>query len=290
MNTTIRSALQWASTRFLQLADASPRLDAEVLLCHVLQCRRSFLLTWPDRPLTAEQHSVFDALVTRRAAGEPVAYIIGIREFWSLDIEVTPATLIPRPETELLVELALTRMQRETGCAADLGTGSGAVALALATERPRWRIQATDRDEAALAVARANAQRLHLDNLAFAQGDWCEALKDSQFDIIVSNPPYIAENDPHLLRGDVRFEPSSALASQNHGMADIRCLARCSRKHLLPGAWLLFEHGPDQGAASRALLTELGYQDVVTQRDLGARERVTAGRWTGARGIAHNLI
>lgn len=275
----IRAALDQASERFAALTDAVPRLDAEVLLSHVLQRDRSYLLTWPDSPLTPGQQAAFDALVARRAAGEPIAHLTGQREFWSLPLQVTADTLIPRPETELLVERALVRMPAETtGHAADLGTGSGAVVLALAHERPRWRFLASDRSEAVLAVAGANAAQLQLGNIEFRHGDWCDALDQRRFQVIVSNPPYVAEHDPHLERGDVRFEPRSALVAGIDGLDDIRRLAQCSREHLQPGGWLLFEHGPDQGPASRRLLTELGYQAIATHRDFADRERVTEGR------------
>ena len=277
---TIRTALHQASERFAALAYANPQLDAQVLLCHVLQCGRSFLLTWPERTLTEQQYLDFERLIRRRAAGEPIAYLTGEREFWSLPIKVTADTLIPRPETELLVALALTHMPSTTpGAVADMGTGSGAVALALASERPGWQVLATDSAAAALAVARENAERLQLRNLSFQDGDWCTGLGGAQFDLIVSNPPYVAAQDPHLTIGDVRFEPPSALLAGADGMAAIRQLARCSRAHLKPGGWLLFEHGPVQGAESRAMLAELGYRDIATHRDLGERERVTEGCW-----------
>lgn len=275
----IRTALQQAAERFTALPEATPRLDAEVLLSHVLGRDRSYLLTWPERTLTSQQQAAFERLAARRAAGEPVAHLTGEREFWSLPFKVTADTLIPRPETERLVELALAHMlPAAAGHAADLGTGSGAIALVLARERPGWSVLASDRSEAALAVACDNGQRLQVRNVEFRIGHWCEALGDRRFDVMVSNPPYVAAGDPHLTRGDVRFEPSAALVAGADGMDDIRCLARCSLNHLKPGGWLLFEHGPEQGPASRRLLIELGYQAVATHRDFAGRERVSEGR------------
>lgn len=281
MSMTIRAALCRAVDRFASLPDSNPQLDAEVLLCHVLDCTRSYLLTWPERPLNETQLDAFEQLVARRASSEPVAHLTGSREFWSLPLTVTADTLIPRPETELLVEQALDRMPAHSGGAvADLGTGSGAIALALANERPSWRVVATDRSSAALAVARKNAVQLGLAQVRFAHGDWCQALGDMRFDLIVSNPPYVASADPHLSIGDVRFEPRGALAGGADGLDEIRQLARCGRVHLRTGGWLLFEHGPDQGAESRAILSGLGFQAIVTYHDLEGRERVSGGRWS----------
>lgn len=280
---TIRTALRQAAQRFAALPQANPELEAEVLLAHVLDCARSTLHAWPERTLNARRQTDYEQLVTRREAGEPVAYLTGEREFWSLDLRVTPHTLIPRPETELLVERALQHMAADhPGQAADLGTGSGAVALALATERPRWRITATDRSPDALTVARENAERLRCTNVHFAQGDWCQALANTRFDLVVSNPPYVAEADPHLQQGDVRFEPRSALAAGADGLDAIRALVRCSTAHLRPCGWLLFEHGPEQGPACRALLGEAGFETVLSHRDLAGRERITEGRWPDA--------
>lgn len=286
MNSTIRDAVRRAAERFGSLAHANPQLDAEVLLCHVLHCDRSYLMTWPERTLDAQQSEKFARLVARRAVGEPVAHLTGVREFWSLALQVSRDTLIPRPETELLVEQALQHMPADTGgSVADLGTGSGAIALALASERPQWRVLASDRSAAALALARDNAAQLGMSQVRFALGDWCEALGDEQFDLIVSNPPYVPTHDPHLQIGDVRFEPLGALVAGADGLDAIRNLARCARRHLRVDGWLLFEHGPEQGAACRGLLAELGYQDVVSYRDLGERERVSGGRWPDVREV-----
>jgi len=275
---TIKTALQQATTRLA--AHESAALDAEVLLAHVLGRDRSHLRAWPEKELSAAQADQFEALVARRAAGEPVAHLTGLREFWSLALKVTKDTLIPRPETELLVELALERLPKgEALSVADLGTGSGAVALAIASERPACRLTATDRSAAALAVVRENAANLGLHNAGFAEGDWCAALGEARFHLVVSNPPYVRTGDPHLTRGDVRFEPVTALAAGADGLDDVRAIVTCAAHHLEPGGWLLLEHGWDQGEAVRALLQAAGYADVLTHRDAGGRDRVSLGRW-----------
>jgi release factor glutamine methyltransferase len=215
-----------------------------------------------------------------------VAYLIGSRGFWTLDLTVTPAVLIPRPETELLIELALERgriiSDRQPGkpvTVADLGTGSGAIALALASEHRQWQVYATDRSAQALVVARANAARLQLEQVHFAQGDWCAALPAGMcFDMIVSNPPYIADDDPHLGQGDLRFEPRSALVADVRGLADLEAICQQSRSWLCEGGCLLLEHGHEQGHQVRALLTSRGFDDVHSRRDLAGHERVTLGR------------
>ncbi|MDE2156520.1 MAG: peptide chain release factor N(5)-glutamine methyltransferase [Xanthomonadaceae bacterium] len=268
----VRAALAAAAQRLGQ------RLDAELLLLHVLGKPRSWLFAHAGDTLEMDVQTAFSALVGRREGGEPVAYITGRQGFWSLELEVTPATLIPRPETELLVELALARLPRDAACAvADLGTGSGAVALAIASERPLAQVVATDASTAALAVARRNAQRLGIGNVAFAHGDWLAPLAGRRFALIVSNPPYIEAADPHLAQGDLRFEPAAALASGADGLDAIRRIVRAARTHLDPGGGLLFEHGWNQGAAARALLAEAGYAAVFTAQDLERRERVSGG-------------
>lgn len=268
------------------LADATQRLgariDAELLLLHVLGKPRSWLIAHADDVLDPPLVEAYEGLLARRQVGEPVAYIVGRRGFWSLDLEVTPATLIPRPETELLVELALERLPRgDEARVADLGTGSGAIALALAHERPHVRVIATDASAAALAVASRNAVRLGIGNVTFMQGDWLAPLGDQRFDLIVSNPPYIEANDPHLAQGDLRFEPIGALASGRDGLDDIRRIVEDARAHLVPQGWLLFEHGWDQGPAVQLLLRDAGYADVFTAQDLERRDRVSGGRWRG---------
>lgn len=253
--------------------------DASLLLRHVLGVSEAWLVTHADDPVDATQAATFGALVERRAQGEPVAYLTGTRGFHALDLHVTPDVLIPRPETELLVDLALQHIPIDSPYAiADLGTGSGAVALAIAYARPRARVLATDVSRAALDVARDNAARLALRNAEFVHGDWCAVLGDARFDLIVSNPPYVAEGDPHLREGDLRFEPALALASGPDGLDAIRAITRDSRGHLLERGWLLLEHGFDQGPAVRGLLLATGFAGVFTTRDLERRERVSGGR------------
>ena len=266
------------------LAAATARLgeraDAEALLLHVLGQSRGWLFAHAGDPLDADVQTAIHALVERRAAGEPVAYLTGRRGFWTLDLEVTPDTLIPRPETELLVELALARLPPDRPLrVADLGTGSGAIALALASARPQARVTATDQSAAALAVARGNARRHGIDNVSFAQGDWLAPLAGQRFELIVANPPYIEAADPHLAQGDLRFEPPAALASGRDGLDAIRRIVADAPAHLVPGGWLLLEHGWNQGDAVRALLREAGFADATTERDLEGRDRVTLGRW-----------
>ncbi|GFZ94330.1 peptide chain release factor N(5)-glutamine methyltransferase [Dyella caseinilytica] len=257
------------------------RVDAEVLLAYALSKSRSWLIAHADDLLSAEHASAYTVLVEQREAGEPVAYITGRRGFWSLDLEVTPDTLIPRPETELLVEEALERIPiSKTVNVADLGTGTGAIALAIARDRPLAQVIATDASADALAVARRNASRHDILNVSFVQGDWFAPLGDQRFDVIVSNPPYIENHDPHLNQGDLRFEPMSALASGEDGLDDIRRIIRDAGRHLLPEGWLLFEHGWNQGEAVRMLLCNASFAKVSTMRDLEQRERMTMGCWS----------
>lgn len=255
------------------------RADAEYLLAHALQTTRAWLYTHATDAVDEQVAQRYRRLLARRQAGEPVAYLTGWRGFWTLELQVTPATLVPRPETELLVELALARLPPETaGRVADLGTGSGAIALAIAKERPRCRVVATDASPQALDVARGNAVRNRIANIAFRLGDWYAPLAGEAFDLIASNPPYIAEGDPHLQRGDLRFEPTAALVSGADGLEAIRTIVDGAAAHLHPGGWLLLEHGLDQGAAVRGVLQAAGFHEVVTERDLEARERVSLGR------------
>ena len=259
--------------------DSESAREVELLLGHALGRDRAWLYAHADDALAAADAVRFYALLRRRAEGEPIAYLTGHREFWSLDLAVTPDVLIPRAETELLVELALARIPQNAAVEiADLGTGSGAIALALARERPRARVLATDASAAALGVARGNAQRLGIANVDFAQGDWCAALGGRRFDLIVANPPYVADADLHLVRGDLRFEPPCALASGKDGLDAIGVISRAAAAHLKPGAWLLFEHGFEQGPAARTQLTAGGFDEVFTTSDLEGRERVSGGR------------
>lgn len=263
-----------------QLSESdTPRLDAELLLCHLLDKNRAWLHAWPERILTADEQAAFATLVTRRAAGAPVAYLTGRCGFWSLELKVTPATLIPRPDTETLVEWALERIPPDAAWhIADLGTGSGAIALALGRERPQCRITATDASTEALAVAEENAALNQVGNVAFRAGAWFAPLAGERHHLIVSNPPYIAAADPHLGRGDLRYEPLTALAAGHDGLDDIRLLVSGAPHHLEAGGWLLLEHGYDQGAAVRALLLQHGYSEVQTRRDAAGHERISGGR------------
>jgi len=262
-----------------RIGGSEARGEAELLLAHALERTRAWLFAWPEHVPTDVQRERFERLVEARAGGMPVAYLLGRRAFWSLDLAVTPAVLIPRPETELLVELALERVPEKVACGiADLGTGSGALALALAHERPLARVRATDLSTHALDVARSNARRLGLANIEFAHGDWCDALGDARFDLIVSNPPYIAADDPHLSRGDPRHEPTSALASGADGLDAIRTIVATAPSHLLPGGWLLIEHGWEQATQVRDLLERRGLSSVRSARDIAGHERVSFAR------------
>lgn len=252
--------------------------DARVLLRATLGVGDAYLAAHPERVLQDAERRRFRDLVARRRAGEPVAYLAGEREFYSLSFKVTPAVLIPRPETELLVEAALERIAPPAPCRVlDLATGSGCVAVAIAARRPQARVTATDRSRAALAVARENAAR-HGVSVEFLESDWFEALPDRRFDLIVANPPYIAAGDPHLERGDLRFEPQDALIAGPTGLECIEAIVEHAVRHLNTRGRLLFEHGFDQGACARALLAASGYDHVVTRRDLAGIERLSGGQ------------
>lgn len=297
------------------------QIDSELLLGAALGATRAGLYAWPERVLSPSEHSRFESLLERRILGEPIAYILGEREFWSLSLRVTPHVLIPRPETELLVETALSLaaaaeslgsmssvgsvgsggsggsvgsvgsvdsvdsvgagLAREHAGAvrrvADLGTGSGAIALALASERPHWQLVATDQSVDALRVASDNAVRLNIHNVSFRQGSWCDALPEGLFDMILSNPPYIDPQDAHLLQGDLRFEPVTALAAAEQGLADLRAICHEAPRHLVPGGTLLLEHGFEQGPAVAQLLADAGFLGVRTLLDLNGLPRVTLG-------------
>lgn len=266
-----------AATRRLPGDEA--RAEAERLLGHALGVGPTWLYMHREDVPRHEQAAAFERLVERRLAGEPVAYLLGQRGFWQFDLQVTPATLIPRPETERLVELALERLPPGQPLrVADLGTGTGAIALAIADERPHADVIATDASIDALAVARANAQALGLSRVEFRAGDWFAPLAGETFDLIASNPPYIADDDAHLARGDLRFEPRGALASGADGLDDIRRIAAAAPAHLKPGGWLLVEHGWEQGASVRALFQAHGFLAVETVQDWEARDRVTLGQ------------
>lgn len=262
----------------LEFISDSPRLDVEVLLAHSLQKNRTWLATWSDKALSQNEIDAFNTLLKKRQQGEPIAHITGSREFWSLDIKVNKNTLIPRPETELMVEQILQLYPQEPALQLlDLGTGSGAIALALASERPNWHITATDKSSAALQVAKHNAQRLKLKNIEFLNGSWFEPLQGMQFDIIASNPPYIAEHDPHLSQGDVRFEPVSALAAGVDGLNDIRHICQQAQGHMKAQAMLIIEHGFEQKTDLQHIFMNSGYKTIRQIEDLAGNPRLTSG-------------
>jgi release factor glutamine methyltransferase len=268
------AALQLAST-VLKEASPTPRLDAEVLVMHACGIDRSELITRHETALTGEQQHKLEGLLDRRKRGEPIAYLTGKREFWSMEFNVTPATLIPRPETELLVEKALEHIPHDAAwTVADLGTGSGAIALAIAKERPRCHVIATDNSRAALEVARSNARKFGLTSIEYREGDWFVPLVGQIFDVIVSNPPYIRAGDPHLKEGDVRFEPATALVSGTDGLDAIRHIALHAREFLKPDGWLLFEHGWDQVASIGRILLQNARPHMVFHSDLAGHSRV----------------
>lgn len=258
-------------------------VDARALLRHVLGWSPAQLASRAEVAVPPSMAEAFAALAARRAAGEPVAYLTGEREFYGLMFKVTPAVLIPRPETELLVDLALQRIPADAPCRVlDLGTGSGCVALTVAAQRPQSQVTATDCSRDALAVASANAQALDVHNVEFVHGDWFDAVAGRRFDLVVSNPPYIAAGDAHLGEGDLRFEPRGALMAGVDGLECIRRIVRGAAAHLVAGGWLLFEHGYDQAQACRALLAAHEFRDVFSRRDLAGLERVSGGLLDGA--------
>lgn len=256
----------------------SPRLDAELLLSHITGLSRTSFRAWPEREVADAHAEAFEALVRDRVAGRPVAHLLGKQEFWSLPLKVSASTLIPRPDTECLVEVALDLPLRLQACVLDLGTGTGAIALALASEHPEWQITACDAVAEAVALARDNADALGL-TVSVVQSSWFSELTPGRFDLIVSNPPYIPDNDHHLKEGDVRFEPSSALVSGRDGLDDLRLIVDQAPDWLVEDGWLLVEHGFDQAEAVTGLFHARGFKDVETRQDYGNRDRMTLGRW-----------
>ena len=261
------------------LGTDAARLEAEILLAACLDRPRSHLFAWPERQVEPWQQERFATLISRRASGEPIAYLLGRREFWSLPLTVTPETLIPRPETETLVTLALEKIPQDSALRiADLGTGTGAIALAIARERPRSEVIATDISPAALSVAKGNATRLGLDNVWFVCGSWCRALTANAFDFVLSNPPYVAETDPHLREGDLRFEPRTALAAGPAGMDDLQRIVPCAHARLHRDGWLIVEHGYDQGDKVMQLMKTQGFREISDHADAAGLSRVSMGR------------
>jgi len=268
------------TTQRLQTVSDSPRLDAELLLCHSFGLSRTQLFTRNDDTLNTKTLDSCEKFILRRERGEPLAYIVGKREFWSLELAVNQHTLIPRPETELLVELALQYIDKEQVCRiADLGTGSGAIALALAVERSNSHIDACDTSNNALAIAQHNAQQHNISNVTFLHSDWFENLQQQQYDLIVSNPPYIAANDKHLQQGDVRFEPAAALSAENNGYADLFHIAEHAKHHLKPKGYLLLEHGCEQQEKLIDKLKTLGYSQVNGHNDYAQQPRAVSAQW-----------
>jgi release factor glutamine methyltransferase len=260
-----------------QIGGESPRLDAELLLSHVTGLGRTSFRAWPEREVAPDQAQAFRELVAERVKGLPIAYLLGQQEFWSLPLKVSPSTLIPRPDTECLVEAALELPLPENARVLDLGTGTGAIALALASEKAKWQIMASDRVEKAVELARENSRSLQLP-IAVVQSHWFDQILESGFDLLISNPPYIPASDGHLHEGDVRFEPPSALVAGDDGLDDIRLLVAEGLKHLNPDGWMLLEHGYDQGEAVRNLFAAAGWRNIETRRDYGGNDRMTLAR------------
>ena len=271
------SQLLQSAVQLNHLSDTS-RLDCELLLCYLLDVDRTYLKTWPDRQLSEAIEEQFQQLLQRRIIGEPVAYLIGTQGFWTLDLKVSADTLIPRPETELLVEAALELELPQQAKVLDLGTGTGAIALALATEQSRWQVSAVDLMPGAVQLAKENCQRCQLENVEIFQSHWFADITPQSFDLIVSNPPYIETDDAHLTQGDVRFEPASALVSGPQGLDDLRLLIAQSVNYLADCGWLMVEHGHLQGPAVRELFEQAGFGLVETRADLNNLERMTLGR------------
>jgi len=256
------------------------RLDVELLLSHVLSCSPAYLRTWPDKTLSEQEVQLFYRLFRRRQRGEPIAYILGERSFWTLDLNVSTDTLIPRPDTEILVEQALSLDLPSAATILDLGTGTGAIALSLASERKTWQVTATDYLDKIVSLARQNAKRNGIDNIDLLCSNWFESLPKKKYDLIVSNPPYIDQDDVHLSIGDVRFEPKSALVAEKLGLADVEHIIARSREYLSANGWLMLEHGHQQATEVAARFEKCGYQNINSIQDYGGNDRVTFAQYT----------
>ena len=280
-NKSLANLVEYGRNRLNTLSDTdSAKLDAQILLCFVLNKATSYLLTWPEKAINEEQYQNFLSLLERRVQGEPIAYIVGAKEFWSLSLFVSPATLIPRPDTETLVEQILLDHPVSHLSCLDLGTGTGAIALALASEMPNWQIDAVDFNVEAVLLAQKNAKNNNLAQVNIYQSDWFDQISpDKKFDVIVSNPPYIDNIDEHLFQGDVRFEPKSALVAEQQGLADIIHIAAQARKYFAEQGALLLEHGYEQSAHVQKILSEMGYVDIKTIKDLAGNDRITKARY-----------
>ncbi|MCF2949743.1 peptide chain release factor N(5)-glutamine methyltransferase [Paraglaciecola aquimarina] len=282
---TIAQAIQWAKQQLSdhQISDDglndSSKIDSRVLLCACLDCEPVYLHTWPEKELTHEQQDCFERFVAKRIDGHPVAHIIGYRDFWSLRLNVSPATLIPRPETELLVELALELPLPLKAKVLDLGTGTGAIALSLAAEKPSWQVCGLDKSSDAVDLAIKNGKFNQLPKVNFVQSDWFSAVQGKKFDLIVTNPPYVESTSEYLSLGDVRFEPASALTSGPDGLDDIRLIVQQARDHMSPNAWLLIEHGFQQGEAVNRILELNGYCNLAIKNDLNGLPRISFARF-----------
>lgn len=274
---TIQDALQWARSELTCSDSAS--LDARVLLCHCLQVSAVYLHTWPEKLLDENTWQQYQDLILKRVQGLPVAYLTGTRDFWTLSLAVSEHTLIPRPETELLVETALSLFDDTPIDALDLGTGTGAIALALASERQSWTVTGVDRIEQSVELARLNARQNNLEHVCFFASNWFDAIDQHRYSLIISNPPYVEPHSPYLTQGDVRFEPLSALTAEDQGLADLRKIISQASQYLVDSGWLLLEHGHAQGQVVRDLMQQAGFMGINTLKDLAGLDRVTLGQW-----------
>ena len=274
---TVRQAQQLGNQKLAEIIDTDNALESAVLLAHAVQKDRSWLFAWPEKELSIQQQQHFEKFLQRRLRGEPVSYITGYREFWGMDFKVSPDTLIPRPETELLVETALSKLGTSSAKILELGTGTGAISVALLTERPAWKILATEVNAGTLAIARENFSKYNLE-IDSVISNWFENIPHDKFDLIISNPPYIESDDLHLKQGDLRFEPKAALASGKDGLDAIREITQKAATYLTNKGWLMLEHGFNQGNAVFSLLQQCGFSNIETLNDLSGNNRITIGQ------------